>query len=123
MPSLTTFRLIVWGVLLASVSLSGQELREPSKTGLRVGPFSRTPVLDAPFSATASTVVLEPRPDGTRVRRTATWRMYRDSKGRVRVDYELPAVPPGHPILAAGPPRQMAMLMFDDGRESDATPF
>jgi hypothetical protein len=122
MPSVYTFRLIVWGILLASVSLSGQELREPSKTGLRVGPFSRTPVLDAPFSATASTVVLEPRPDGTRVRRTATSRMYRDSKGRVRVDYELPAAPPGHPTLAAAP-RQMAMLMFDDGRESDAPSF
>jgi hypothetical protein len=79
-------------------------------------------VLDAPFSATASTVVLEPRPDGTRVRRTATSRMYRDSKGRVRVDYELPAAPPGHPTLAAAP-RQMAMLMFDDGRESDAPSF
>jgi hypothetical protein len=79
-------------------------------------------VLDAPFSATASTVVLETKPDGTRVRRTATSRMYRDSKGRVRVDYELPAVPPGHPTLAAAP-RQMAMLMFDDGRESDAPSF
>ena len=90
MPSLCTFRLIVWGILLVSVSLSGQELGEPSRTGLRVGPFSRTPVLDAPFSATASTVVLETKPDGTRVRRTATSRIYRDSKGRVRMDYEQP---------------------------------
>jgi hypothetical protein len=45
-----------------------------------------SPVLDAPFSADATTMVRHTLGDGTRIERIARARYYRDSLGRVRVE-------------------------------------
>lgn len=69
----------------------------PAQEGSRVveqerlaGPFSSRPILNAPFTAEAHTVVIETRPDkGQNERRTVT-RLYRSSSGQVRVEFEVP---------------------------------
>jgi hypothetical protein len=50
------------------------------------GPFTDAPVLEAPFSADAATVLTATLPDGTRRTESATARYYRDAAGRVRVE-------------------------------------
>jgi hypothetical protein len=50
------------------------------------GPFARPPVLDAPFSADATTTIRQTRADGNVTEWTTKARYYRDSAGRVRVD-------------------------------------
>lgn len=50
------------------------------------GPFVRPPIIDAPFSADATTTIRQTRNDGTVVEWTTRARYYRDGAGRVRVD-------------------------------------
>lgn len=50
------------------------------------GPLTGPPVLDAPFSADATTTLQQTLGDGTRIQRRATARYYRDRLGRVRVE-------------------------------------
>ena len=54
------------------------------------GPFSDPLVLDAPFVADATVTAVETTTSGVRSEWTTTWRIYRDSAGRARVDYETP---------------------------------
>jgi hypothetical protein len=55
------------------------------------GPFSRDAVLNAPFSADATTNVAMRLPDGSARDYTVTSRYYRDSQGRVRAEMDTPA--------------------------------
>src|SRR5262245_23374031 len=55
------------------------------------GPFSRDAVLNAPFSADATTRVAMRLPDGSARDYTVTSRYYRDSQGRVRAEMDTPA--------------------------------
>jgi hypothetical protein len=50
------------------------------------GPLTGPPILDAPFSAEATTTLQQTLGDGTRIERRATARYYRDRIGRVRVE-------------------------------------
>lgn len=50
------------------------------------GPLARSPVLEAPFSADATTTVQQTLSDGTRIERKGSARYYRDRAGRVRVE-------------------------------------
>jgi hypothetical protein len=64
-------------------------------------PLARPPVVGAPFSADATTIVKQTLSDGTRVDRTAFARYYRDSAGRVRVEQRIPtAGDPSSPASA-----------------------
>jgi hypothetical protein len=57
------------------------------------GPLSGPPVLGAPFSADARTIVHAILGDGTRLDQSNTDRYYRDSAGRVRVERPMSALP------------------------------
>jgi hypothetical protein len=61
----------------------GQERTGVVFTG---GPLGGPPVLNAPFSADATTTVRQTLGDGTSIERSATSRYYRDRAGRVRVE-------------------------------------
>jgi hypothetical protein len=50
------------------------------------GPLTGPPVVEAPFSADATTIVQQTLANGTRIERRATARYYRDRAGRVRVE-------------------------------------
>jgi hypothetical protein len=103
------------------VSLRGQDTPTLPLAGLRVGPFSRTAVVGAPFSAVATTVVIRRNPDGTRVRLMGTWRVYRDSNGRVRVDWVAPA--PRGQAGAGTSTQKMSVLKLGDGRDEGGHPL
>ena len=79
----------VW-VCLVFVALPGLSYtQENPSTDLIRGPFSNTPIVNAPFSAEAMTIVTEKVENETRTS-TGSARYYRDSMGRVRVEYEVP---------------------------------
>lgn len=50
------------------------------------GPLTGPPVLDVPFSADATTTVVQTHADGRQIERTSSARYYRDGAGRVRVE-------------------------------------
>jgi hypothetical protein len=80
------------GILLAIVAAlaapaNGQRYDTSIPAG---GPFSRVPVLNAPFAAEATTRIREPLPDRTARVHTVTARYYRDSRGRVRAELDTP---------------------------------
>jgi hypothetical protein len=52
-----------------------------------LGPLSVAARFDAPFSATATTVILQRTPEGGTLERSTTARYYRDTNGRVRIEY------------------------------------
>ncbi len=64
-------------------SIRTEVLAQPQVVG---GPLTGPPVLNAPFSADATTTVRQTLSDGTRIERTGIARYYRDRQGRVRVD-------------------------------------
>lgn len=74
------------------------------------GPLTGPPVLDAPFSADATTTVQQTLGDGARTERRATARYYRDRAGRVRVEQMIAPKPASggqvritiHPDTATG---------------------
>lgn len=99
------------GILLAMVAIlagsaSGQQYDLSSAAG---GPFSRVPVLNAPFSAEASTRIEVQLPDHTARQYTVTTRLHRDSQGRVRGEIDTPGGPyillqmPGTPARERDP--------------------
>lgn len=75
------------------------------------GPFSRVVVLNAPFSAEATTRIQELSPDGTARVHTVTARYYRDSQGQVRAEVDTPWGP--YVILAIPGPERVESYMLD----------
>jgi hypothetical protein len=80
------------GILFAIIAVlaapaNGQQYDRAVAAG---GPFSRVPVLNAPFSAEARTTVRQALPDGTVREHTLTARYYRDSQGHVRAELDTP---------------------------------
>ena len=69
-------------LIVVSASARAQEL---ARLG---GPFSRGVVLNAPFSADATTTVRETYPDGTASVRSVIARYFRDSRGQVRAEVD-----------------------------------
>jgi hypothetical protein len=63
------------------------------------GPLSGPAVLDAAFSAMATTTIRQTLADGTRIDRTTSARYYRHADGRVRIEQRLP----GSDTSGAGP--------------------
>jgi hypothetical protein len=63
----------------------GQQYNSSDAVG---GPFSRTAVPNAPFSAVAKTIFRETLPDGSLREHTVNAHYYRDSQGRVRAELE-----------------------------------
>jgi len=90
------------------------------------GPLTGPPVLNAPFSAEATTTIRQTLKDGTRIERRGTARYYRDSAGRVRVeqtivDPENPAAPPKVRVtIHADPVRQIVHTLDPAGRKATA---
>jgi hypothetical protein len=75
------------------------------------GPFSRVLVLDAPFSAEATTRVQDVFPDGTARLHTVTARYYRDSQGRVRAEVDTPWGP--YIVVATPGPEHVEFYVLD----------
>jgi hypothetical protein len=61
------------------------------------GPLTGPPVLDAPFSADATTTLRQTLSDGTRIERVGRARYYRDRAGRVRVEQMIMGLEALHP--------------------------
>lgn len=74
-------RIAVTLCLAAAVRAVG--VAQPEEVG---NPLTRTPVLDAPFTADATTTIQLAIGNGIRIDRRATARYYRDRAGRVRVE-------------------------------------
>lgn len=70
-------------VCVTTVSLG----QPPEPAGPSLGPFTAEPRFSTPFSANAVTIVVQRTAEGGRVARKVMARYYRDSFGRVRVDY------------------------------------
>src|SRR6476646_6678884 len=75
------------------------------------GPFSRVLVLDAPFSADATTRVQEVFPDGTAGGHTVTARYYRDAQGQVRAEVDTPWGP--YVVVASLGPERVEFYVLD----------
>lgn len=103
--ALVPLALLVLPAMSSAQSAGAEHEAGGEHAAIHLGPFSRAAVRDAPFSATASTVIVETKRDGSRVRRESTTHVYRDSGGRVRVEYQSPA-------------RTIAMLMLDEGGDA-----
>ena len=75
------------------------------------GPFARVLVLNAPFSAEATTRVQEVFPDGTAPLHTVTARYYRDSQGQVRAEVDTPWGP--YVVVASQGPERVEFYVLD----------
>src|ERR1700730_8828735 len=75
------------------------------------GPFARVLVLNAPFSAEATTRVQEVFPDGTAPLHTVTARYYRDSHGQVRAEGDTPWGP--YVVVASQGPERVEFYVLD----------
>ena len=75
------------------------------------GPFARVLVLNAPFSAEATTRVQEVFPDGTAPVHTVTARYYRDSQGQVRAEIDTPWGP--YVVVASQGPERVEFYVLD----------
>jgi hypothetical protein len=73
------------------------------------GPFARVLVLNAPFSAEATTRIQELFPDRTTRLHTVIARYYRDSQGRVRAEVDTPWGP--YVVVATAGPEHMAFYV------------
>jgi hypothetical protein len=101
------------GILLAVVAAlaapaNGQRYDTSVPAG---GPFSRVPVLNAPFAAEATTIFRELLPRGTVRTHTVTARYYRDSRGRVRSELDTPWRP--YVVVAIPTPDRVAFYMLN----------
>ena len=102
------FRMLGWAIALSLSMVTGAAAQQPldpedmqravAKCVATSCLLRQAPVVDAPFSAVATTVWRPPAGSG-RAEMRATARYYRDRAGRVRIEQELV----GH----AGPPRVM----------------
>jgi len=88
-------------IALCVTTVSLGQPQEPA--GTSVGPFTTEPRFSAPFSANAVTTVVQRTPEGGRFARKVVAAYYRDSFGRVRVEYT--------PSSNAGEARTMAIVM------------
>src|SRR5437763_1516006 len=75
------------------------------------GPFSRVLVVDAPFSAEATTRIQEVFPDGTARLHTVTARYYRDSQGQVRAEVDTQWGP--YVVVASQGPERVEFYVLD----------
>ena len=75
------------------------------------GPFARVLVLNAPFTAEATTRVQEVSPDGTARLHTVTARYYRDSQGQVRAEVDTPWGP--YVVVASQGPERVEFYVLD----------
>jgi hypothetical protein len=75
------------------------------------GPFARVLVLNAPFSAEATTRIQELFPDGTTRLHTVIARYYRDSHGRVRAEVDTPWGP--YVVVATPGPEHVESYVLD----------
>ena len=75
------------------------------------GPFSRVVVLNAPFSAEATTRIEELFPDRTTHLHTVIARYYRDSQGRVRAEVDTAWGP--YVVLATPGPEHVGFYVLD----------
>jgi hypothetical protein len=80
------------------------------------GPFSRVLVLNAPFSAEATTRVREVSPDGTARLHTVTARYYRDSQGQVRAEVDTPWGP--YVVVASQGPERVEFYALDQTKRT-----
>ena len=80
------------------------------------GPFSRVVVLNAPFSADATTRVQELSPDGTARLHTVIARYYRDSQGQVRAEVETPWGP--YVVVASAGPERLEFYVLDPAKRT-----
>jgi hypothetical protein len=93
--------------------------------GTAEGPLTERPRFHTAFSATATTIVRQ-RTEGGRVDRTATARFYRDSNGRVRIEYT-PLEPAGKatPMAAVVPnpfaPKERLFIVDDAAKTIELT--
>jgi len=99
------------GSLLAIVTTlaapaNGQDRRLPVG-----GPFSPGLVLDAPFSAEATTRIQEVTTEGTARVQTVTARYYRDSRGQVRGEVDTPWGP--YVVVASQGPEHVEFYVLD----------
>ncbi|HVQ13834.1 MAG TPA: hypothetical protein VMS40_09595 [Vicinamibacterales bacterium] len=86
------------------------------------GPLSSQPVLEAPFSADATTTVHAILDGGTRLDQTTTDRYYRDSTGRVRIERHMEGLPAPktrserhiRTVVAPDPSRWPGVFTVDD---------
>jgi hypothetical protein len=83
--------LVRWSLLVLALGLGATTAGSASQVAdappdALLGPLSAAPRFHAPFSATATTVVQQ-RTDRGLIERSATARYYRDSNGRVRIEY------------------------------------
>ena len=74
-------------------------------------PFTREPVLNAPFSAEATTRIQELFPDRTTRLHTVIARYYRDSQGRVRAEVDTPWGP--YVVVATARPEHVEFYVLD----------
>jgi hypothetical protein len=80
------------------------------------GPFSRVVVLNAPFSAEATTRFEELSPDGTARLHTVTARYYRDSQGQVRAEVDTPWGP--YVVVASPGPERVEFYVLDQTKRT-----
>jgi hypothetical protein len=93
---------LLWLAAIASLTAGQQPLMG--------GPLTGPAVLDAPFSADATTTVRQTLPDGTRVERTGIARYYRDRAGRVRIEHLIVGLDP----LNSAPKGQVRTIIAPD---------
>jgi hypothetical protein len=84
--------IVALGVVTGAATAFGQE-PAPGPAGL--GIFTNEPVVGAPFSADVTTTIVNPK--GNPGTRSFSSQYYRDSAGRVRVDFEVPGATRGAP--------------------------
>lgn len=75
------------------------------------GPFSRDVVLNAPFSAVATTTVREVHPDGAELVRSVVARYFRSSSGAVRAELDTHWGP--YVVVARPGPERPALFLLD----------
>lgn len=100
------------------IAISSLSAGQPPLAG---GPLTGPAVLDAPFSADATTTVRQTLPDGTRVERTGIARYFRDRTGRVRIEHMIAGLDPLNSVpkgqirtIIAPDPKGRAVYTLDD---------
>ena len=99
------------GILLAIVAALAAPANGQDYFARLGGPFARVLVLNAPFSAEATTRIQELFPDRTTRVQTVIARYYRDSQGRVRAEVDTPWGP--YVIVATPGPEHVAFYVLD----------
>ena len=105
------------GIVLAIVALAAPANAQANRAA--GGPFSRAAVLNAPFSADATTIFQETLPDGRVREHTVIAHYYRDSQGRVRAELETAWGPYVIVQIAGNPsPERPVFYMLDPAKRT-----